>query len=56
VMVRGGSPQSRKPAPTTSTEPRTSRIRSKAVAGQPAANVEYRRRNTHQSSTLCRNR
>ncbi len=56
VMVSVGSPQNRKLAWTTSTEPRTSRIRSKAVPGQPAANVEYRRRNTHQSSTLCRNR
>ena len=47
VRLRGGSPHSRKPARTTSTELTTRRIRSKPVPGQPPANVEYKRRNTH---------
>ena len=40
VMFSGGSPQSRKPARTTSTDPITRRMRSKPVPGQPPANVE----------------
>ncbi len=49
VMFSEGSPHNRKPARTTSTEPTTKRIRSKPVPGQPPANVEYNRRNTHPS-------
>jgi len=35
------------PARARSAEPLTSRIRSNPVPGQPPANEEYKRRNTH---------
>jgi hypothetical protein len=47
VMFTGVSPDSRRPARATSTEPTTNRIRSKPVPGQPPANVEYRRLKTY---------
>jgi len=40
VMFGGGSLHSRKLARKTSTQPMTKRMRSKAVPGQPLANVE----------------
>ncbi len=40
VMFSGGSPNSREPARTTSTDPITRRMRSNPVPGQPPANVE----------------
>ena len=40
-----GSLHSLKPARTISTEPTTTRMRSKPAPGQPPANVEYSRRN-----------
>ncbi len=40
VTFSGGSPQSRKPARITSTDPITRRMRSNPVPGQPPANVE----------------
>ena len=52
VVVTGGSLHSIAPARTTSAEPATRRMRSKPVPGQPPANVEYRRRNTHPSRSL----
>ena len=49
VLVIGGSFHSIALARITSAEPPTKRMRSKPVPGQPPANVEYRRRNTHPS-------
>ena len=46
-LIGGGSLHSLKLARTISAEPATRRMRSKPVPGQPPANVEYRRRNTH---------
>ena len=40
TFIGGGSPHSRKPARTTSTQPMTERMRSKPMPGQPPANVE----------------
>ena len=47
VSVMGGSLHSLPLACTRSAEPATRRMRSKPVRGQPPANVEYKRRNTH---------
>jgi hypothetical protein len=50
VVLIGGGPLHRiELAPTISAEPTTKRMRSKPIPGQPPANVEYRRRNTHPS-------
>jgi hypothetical protein len=47
--VTGGSRHSVELARTTSEAPRTTRMRSSPIPGQPPANVEYRRRKTHLS-------
>jgi hypothetical protein len=49
TFIGGGSLHSLKSARTISADPTTKRMRSKPVPGQPPANVEYRRRNTHPS-------
>jgi len=50
VVFIGGSFHSIELARTISAEPTTKRMRSKPMPGQPPANVEYRRRNTHPSN------
>jgi hypothetical protein len=49
VVVRGGFLHSVEFARKSSEAPRTTRMRSKPVPGQPPAKVEYRRRKTHLS-------
>jgi hypothetical protein len=49
VVVRGAFLHSVEFARRSSEAPRTTRMRSKPVPGQPPANVEYRRRKTHLS-------
>jgi len=44
VVLIGGSLHSVVPAPITSADPTTKRMRSRPMPGQPPANVEYRRR------------
>jgi len=51
TFIGGGSLHSLKLARAISTEPTTTRMRSKPVPGQPPANVEYSRRNDAPFST-----
>ena len=51
TFIGGGSLHSLKLARAISTEPTTTRMRSKPVPGQPPANVEYSRRNGAPFST-----
>jgi hypothetical protein len=48
-MANDGSCHSLRPLLTRRTAPTTPRISSKPMPGQPPANVEYSRRNTHQT-------
>ena len=54
TMCNGGPLDSPGPACQRTTAPTTSRISSKAIPGQPPANVEYRRRNTYLDTIIRR--
>ena len=53
-MCNGGPLHSPGPACQSTTAPTTSRISSKAIPGEPPANVEYRRRNTYLDTIIRR--